>query len=120
MKVAILFPNTTASLALAVQLIERGHSVSIYCPNEVDIEAAKYLIPELTLVGLKQERMRGGKNFFSVLRVPIFSEFQILGNNRQHLFFVKNSWNTLKIQPIRRKQGKLRLNFPTRFAQSKF
>ena len=28
--------------------------------------------------------------------------------------------NTLKIRPIRRKQGKLRVNFPTGFAQSKF
>jgi len=78
MKVVFLFPNTNSARALAVRLIELGHTVSVFCRDELDIKNAKNIIAELSIVGSEQDRLRGVTNSFTVLRTCRFSDFQIL------------------------------------------
>ena len=87
MKVLILYPNTPSARALGVKLMEIGHSVSVFCPDEVDFEIAGNLIQELEIIGAETDMLRGVINSFSVLRDCSFSDFKIILMSDKQIIF---------------------------------
>jgi hypothetical protein len=79
MKVLILYPNSGSARSLGIKLMECGHTVAVYCPDEEDKDFAKNLIHELKLIGEQTDKLRNTKNSFSVLRVHDMSGFPIVG-----------------------------------------
>ena len=79
MKVHILYPNSGSARTLGIKLLESGHTVSVYCPEEEDKDFAKNLIHELQLIGEQTDKLRNVKNSFSVLRSHEMSGYPIVG-----------------------------------------
>ena len=49
MKVAILFPKNEACRFISAKLLETAYSVTFYCPDKVDLDAASNMIFELNV-----------------------------------------------------------------------
>ena len=79
MKVLIMFPNTFGARAVCVRLIETGHSVSLYCPKNVDRVRAGNLKQELEIFGSEQDRLRSKEDSFSFHTGSDMDSFDFLG-----------------------------------------
>ena len=97
MKVLILYPNTPTAGTLGVKLLEMGHSVSVFCPEKVDLEIGGEII-----VGAETDQLRRVENSFSVLKDIKFSDFRIIGKTTQILIIVKLSTSLLCSDPMSR------------------
>jgi hypothetical protein len=88
MNVLILFPNNACAQNVSVRLLESGHHVTLYCPNQNDVEKAGKLTEELAIIALEQNRFRGVEERFSTLRGDDFESFDILGNTTLYFYNV--------------------------------
>ena len=102
MKVLILYPNTPTAGTLGVKLLEMGHSVSVFCPEKVDLEIGGDIIDELEIVGAETDQLRRVENSFSVPKDIKFSDFRIIGKTTQILIIVKLSTSLLCSDPMSR------------------
>lgn len=68
MKVAFLFPNSTATRFTAAKLLETGYEVVFYCPSTNDVDIAQNIIFEMNILG-KSSKLIGNQHFIRDLPV---------------------------------------------------
>ena len=81
MIILILFPNNSCAQHVAARLLESGHTVKLYCPDEIDSRKATKILQNLSIIAAEQTRIRGGTTArLSTYSGEEFQDFELLGS----------------------------------------
>ena len=78
MRAAFLFPSSQAARFIAGKLLETGHDVVFYCPEDIDLEEAENMIFELNFMGMEQNTLRQQEDSFVVQKDPNLTDCDLI------------------------------------------